>query len=457
MPNPQTLLTLIVVSPLAVFLLLGAVWVAGWQVSERAGSRISAGSFLFATGALALLTFSMRAAGWAPVSAELGDWFSAGTYTFRLQLLADSLSLPLLALTVILAGLIGAFSSRYLHRDRGYFRFFLLLHLFAFGAELAFTAGSLDLLIGGWELVGFTSVMLIAFFNDRTEPVRNSLRAFAVYRMADVGLLIGVFVLHHAAGTASIQDLFYGAWPRQDTALGNGTATVVALLFLLAAAGKSAQAPFSGWLPRAMEGPTPSSAIFYGGISVHLGVYLMLRAEPILQTSPIAPIVVIIVGLITAIHATLAGRVATDAKTILAYATLGQLGVIFIEVGLGFNHVALYHLLGHAAIRTLQFLRAPSMLHDYHRVHSAAGGHFPATGTHYERILPAGFRSWLYRLALDRCHLDTFVDRFVAGPAMRVAGRMVKFEYGDHKRTGKSPEHVPLGSETPEMAGRIDA
>ncbi len=119
------------------------------------------------------------------------------------MLLADRLSLPFLAMTVVLSGLIGQFSATYLHRESGFFRFFLLLHLFAFGSLLAFAAGSFDLLIAGWELVGITSVLLIAFFDRRPAPVENGLRVFAVYRACDIGLLVGVFAMHHWAGNAS--------------------------------------------------------------------------------------------------------------------------------------------------------------------------------------------------------------------------------------------------------------
>src|SRR6185437_92482 len=132
-------------------------------------------------------------------------------------------------------------------------RFFLLLHLFAFGSLLAFAAGSFDLLIGGWELVGITSVLLNAFFDQRPAPVENGLRVFGIYRACDIGLLLGVFALHNWAGSGS----FDAGMPRLATT----QATIVCLFLLLAAAGKAAQIPFSGWLPRAMEGPTPSSAI----------------------------------------------------------------------------------------------------------------------------------------------------------------------------------------------------
>jgi NADH-quinone oxidoreductase subunit L len=457
MLTPEMLLAFILAAPLLVFLLLSLGWLAGLQIGERTIVRITSGAFVSSTIAVVLLAFDMSRNSWSPIVVDFVDWFSAGEYRFPLQLLVDSLSLPLLGLSVIIAGLIGSFSSRYLHRDRGFFRFFLLLHLFAFGSELAFTAGSVDLLIAGWELVGLTSVLLIAFFDERTAPVRNALRAFAIYRITDVGLLLGVFFLHHAAGSSSWGVLFSGNWPAQSTPLSTGVATAVALLFLFAAAGKSAQAPFSGWLPRAMEGPTPSSALFYGAIAVHLGVYLLLRCEPLLRASSVAPTAVVIIGLITALHATLSGRAAADAKTSLAFATLAQLGVIFVEVGLGFERVALCHLIGHAAIRTLQFLRAPSMLHDYHRVHAAAGGALPKTGTHYEKMLPIGFRRWMYRFALDRSHLDTFIERFFAAPVVRSAKHIAALERGDEIRPRVSQDPLPAELITTKVAGGLDA
>jgi NAD(P)H-quinone oxidoreductase subunit 5 len=206
-----------------------------------------------------------------------------------------------------------------------------------------------------------------------------------------------------------------------------------------------------------MEGPTPSSAIFYGAISVHLGVYLLLRAEPIVLASRVTSGAVIAIGLITAIHATLSGRASSDVKTSLAYAALAQLGLIFVEVGLGWTTLALFHMIGHAAVRTLQFLRAPSMLHDYHRVHAASGGNLGKTGAHYEVLLPAAVRGWAYRLALDRGHLDHVIDRMVAGPLVRLAQRMV----GDDGRepfTTTSSEAVPVQKAlTPKMAGGYDA
>src|SRR5215469_11532364 len=285
----QSALLFVVMTPGVIFCLLALTWLMGLTPSERVVSRITGLTFAACLLALLPLLTALAAAGAPPVVVTFGNWFSVHEYRFPLVLMADRLSLPFLAMTVALSGLIGQFSATYLHRESGFFRFFLLLHLFAFGSLLAFAAGSFDLLIGGWELVGITSVLLIGFFDQRPAPVENGLRVFAVYRACDIGLLVGVFALHTWTGTAS----FIAGLPR----LTGAQSTVLCLFLLLAAAGKAAQIPFSGWLPRAMEGPTPSSAIFYGAISIHAGAYLLLRVQPLLAESHRASDCVIVIGL----------------------------------------------------------------------------------------------------------------------------------------------------------------
>ena len=400
-------------APGGVFGILALLWLLGWEPSERILSRITGLTFAACALAMGGLLWALAASGVPAVTVTFGNWFAVHEYRFPLVLMADRLSLPFLVMTVVLSGLIGQFSATYLHRESGFFRFFLLLHLFAFGSLLAFAAGSFDLLIAGWELVGITSVLLIAFFDQRPAPVENALRVFGVYRASDIGLLVGVFALHEWAGGAS----FAGGMP----ALNSVQAAVVCLFLLLAAAGKAAQIPFSGWLPRAMEGPTPSSAIFYGAISIHAGAYLLLRAQPLLAGTRVATMCVIVTGLATAVYGTMAGRASADAKTSLAFASLTQVGVIFVEIGLGFRSIAVAHILGHAVVRTLQFLRAPSMLHDYHRMHSAIGGEIAATGRHLEDLIPDAAQVWLYRWALDRGHLDTILDRWFIDPLLQIS------------------------------------
>jgi NADH:ubiquinone oxidoreductase subunit 5 (subunit L)/multisubunit Na+/H+ antiporter MnhA subunit len=416
--SSQAILIFVVLAPGVVFAVFALLWLLGWSPGERLLSWITGLTFAACAFGIAALVWTVASA--STVTVAFGNWFAVGDYHFPLVLMADRLSLPFLALAAVLSGLIAQFSATYLHREPGFLRFFLLLHLFAFGSLLAFAAGSFDLLAAGWEVVGITSVLLIGFFQLRPAPVENGLRVFGIYRACDIGLFVGVFAMHDWAGTASFDSGF--------PTLTSAHAVIVCLLLLLAAAGKAAQIPFSGWLPRAMEGPTPSSAIFYGAISIHAGAYLLLRAQPLLASSWLASALVILIGLATAIHGAIAGRASADAKTSLAYATLTQVGIIFIEIGLGWKWLAVVHILGNATVRTMQFLRAPSMLHDYHQMHSAIGGDASPTGTQIEELLPERVQLWLYRWAFDRGHLDTILDRWIIDPLLQVSTYLAKHD-----------------------------
>jgi NAD(P)H-quinone oxidoreductase subunit 5 len=422
----HAILVFVVVAPGAAFAILALLWMVGWSPRERVVSWLTGLTFLGCTlgvGALAWIMLWSRDR--SAVVVTFGNWFGVGDYHFPLVLIADHLSLPFLALAAVLSGLIGHFSASYLHRESGFLRFFLLLHLFAFGSLLAFASGSFDLLAAGWEIVGITSVLLIGFFQLRAAPVENGLRVFSIYRACDIGLLVGVFAMHHWAGTASFDHGFPNLTGNQ--------AFIACLLLLLAAVGKAAQVPFSGWLPRAMEGPTPSSAIFYGAISIHAGAYLLLRAQPLLARSALGSTLVILIGAATAIHGTIVGRASSDAKTSLAYATLTQVGVVFMEIGLGWKWLAVAHILGNATVRTMQYLRAPSMLHDYHQMYSAIGTKLAPTGKQFEELLPERVQLWLYRWAFDRGHLDTILDRWVIDPLLQVSSYFAR-----HDRIGMS-------------------
>lgn len=424
----EHLLLILVAPPGAIVLMLGFLWLLGFSLSEKFIARLTKLTYLSLAGVVAWMAWVLTQSGVFVVHKQLGNWFQVAHYGFPLSLRADALSLPLIGLTVILAGVVGAFSLRYLHRDAGFFRFFLLLHLFTFGALLIFSADSLDVLIAGWELVGITSVLLIGFFQYRRDPAKNALRVFATYRVADLGILIAVFLSHHWYGTTTWAGLFSGTWPDDVSNVHGPAASAMAVLLVLAASGKSAQVPFCGWLARAMEGPTPSSAIFYGGISIHAGAYLLMRIQPLIVASTLASCVLIVIGLSTAILGTLVHRTCADAKTSLCYAAQTQIGIIFAEIGMGWPKLALLHLMSHAILRTMQFLRTPSMLRDYHRIHAAAGGIPDPTGEHYESLLPTGVQIWLYRLALGRGFYDSIVDRFVVAPVKKGANVLSAFE-----------------------------
>ena len=310
-------------------------------------------------------------------------------------------------LSFVLCGTIGAFAIRYMHREPGYNRFFMLYAMFVAGMVVSGVAGTIETLFTGWELVGLSSALLIAFFHERAMPVRNGLHVWSIYRISDAAFLAAAIVLHHMLGQGDFDELL-GTGPGRASRRRTSPreALVVGLLLLFAAAGKSGLVPFSGWLPRAMEGPTPSSAVFYGALSVHLGAYLAAAGQPDHCASPWLGAAMVAVGLVTAVYGALTARVQTDIKSALSFASLTQVGLIVAEIGLGLRWIPLIHLIGHACLRTLQFVRAPTLLRttdpgERHRQPAPR----PAGGR-LEGLTPRPARAWFYRLALERGYLD---------------------------------------------------
>jgi NAD(P)H-quinone oxidoreductase subunit 5 len=369
---------------------------------------------------LALLGL-MLATGRRHIEFGLGHWVSIPHYDFWIKFEFDRLNVPFVLLTFILCGTISAFGARYMHRESGYVRFFVLFALFQFGMIVTSLACTIETLFAGWEMVGLSSALLVAFFQERPAPVRNGLRVWIVYRVSDAALLIASVVVHHLTGSGDF-DNFLGraAWPEGHGSLTGSAAFLVGLLLALAAAGKSALIPFSGWLPRAMEGPTPSSAVFYGSLSVHLGAFLLLRVSPILDVSPALCVVVVALGLSTALFASLVCRVQTDIKSALSFASLTQVGLIVAEIGAGFRYIALMHIIGHACLRTLQFVRAPTLLRDYNTIENAIGDQLPTGSARFPRRLSDRAATWFYRFALERGYFDAFLTSWVVRPFVRV-------------------------------------
>ena len=228
----------------------------------------------------------MLAVGVSQHPIELGDWVITPGYHLKFEFVLDLLSLSYVILTLVLCGTIGAFSTRYMHRESGYNRFFVLFAVFLLGMVTAALSDTVETLFAGWEMVGLSSVLLIAFFQERPSPPRNGLRVWIVYRVCDAALMLAAVLMHEINGAGDFDHLVgTHAWPQHDPLLTGPHFGLLGVLFIIAAAGKSALVPFSGWLPRAMEGPTPSSAVFYGALSVHLGVFLLLRVSPVLDSS----------------------------------------------------------------------------------------------------------------------------------------------------------------------------
>ena len=387
--------------PSLVLIVLVTAWWFELKLSESAVAQMVIAAFGWTSVCcVGLLTQFVGHSPGAPL--ELAEWFSVGHYATVWNEALDPLALLLSLLASGLILLIAVFSRSYLHSETGYLRFYLLTTLFGLGVLLVALSGSLAQLLFGWELVGVTSALLIAFFSHRVTPARSALRAFLSYRVGDIGLLSAVALLHHVAGTTDFHETGQHAWLGVHNPGTPGVTTALLLLVLMACAGKSALAPFCGWLPRAMEGPTPSSAVFYGALSINLGPFLLLRCWPLLESSPVGRVAVFVVGLATVVHGTLVGRVQSDAKSALAYGSMTQVGLVVMEIALGWYALAVVHMIGHACLRTLELLRAPSLLHDYSHLEKSLGEVLPRMGAHYERMLTPGARSWLYRQALER-------------------------------------------------------
>lgn len=418
----------VLAAPAVLVAVLGVTSLLGRTLSEDAIARILQTGMLAGLVAAVGVFALMLVRDVRHVTVTLGDWVVLGdgpggqpVFHYSVKFVFDRLSVPLAVLSFTLCGVIGAFARKYMHREPGYNRFFTLYTVFVLGMVVTSLADTIETLFAGWELVGLSSALLVAFFQHRPAPARNAFRVWVVYRISDAALLLAAVVMHHVWGGGDFEKLLGAeSWPDGHATVTGLQVLAVGGLLLIAAAGKSALVPFSGWLPRAMEGPTPSSAVFYGALSVHLGVYLLLRVGPLIDSSPILAMLVVTLGLVTAAYAYLAGSVQTDIKSALSFASLTQVGLIVAEIGLGFRYVALVHLIGHACLRTPQFLRAPTLLQDYRGLENAIGGRLPRGAAWWERVSAGDFGSRLYRFAVERGHLDALLGDYVASPFVRL-------------------------------------
>jgi NADH-quinone oxidoreductase subunit L len=408
-------------APVALLGLLGVRSLVNRPLAERWTGPLAAGTMMTACAALtaALVAYGTTATGTRLLS--FGEWSSSHEGGIAIEFLVDRFSLAFAALSAAIAGVVSAFSSRYLHREAGYNRYFVLLALFVTGMLFVGLAGNVEVLFIGWECVGLSSALLVAFFHERPAPVSNALRVLSVYRISDAAMLSAAVLLRHVAGSDSLSLLFGGAGAASTAGLTGASATIIAVLLIVAVAGKSALLPFSGWLPRAMEGPTPSSAVYYGSLSIHAGCFLLLRAAPLLERAPAARLLAGALGVATAVFAGTATRVQSDVKSSLAYASLTQVGLIVVEIAIGWYTVAFLHLAGHACFRLLQFLSAPNVLHDLHGIENALGERPSGSRGYLASVMSDRLRRVLFLLALERGFLDSLVDRAVVEPFTRSA------------------------------------
>jgi NAD(P)H-quinone oxidoreductase subunit 5 len=416
--SAHVLQTAMLVTCLAPLLLLGVLAAAALVRRGRSETvtAIAVRSLLGVAVLAAATGLAVRIANPSvPKLLSYGTWFSFEEEAFRLDFVSDAPALCFALLSIAICGVVAAFSLRYMHREPGFQRYFVQFAMFTLGITLVALAGSVEVLFAGWELLGLSSVLLVGFFHERPAPLGNALRVFAVYRVSDAAMLSAAVLLHHWAGSGSLALVFSRA---STVAIGPERSLAIALLLLLAVAGKSALLPFSGWLPRAMEGPTPSSAVYYGALSIHAGCFLLLRAEPLLAGLWVARLLAALAGAATAGYATLTARVQTDVKSSLSYAALTQVGIIVVEISLGWTTLALLHICGHACLRLLQFLSAPNVLHDVHELEDRVGGHL----TPGDRGILRSASPALYLFALERGFVDSLMDRLVVRPFLVVCG-----------------------------------
>jgi NADH-quinone oxidoreductase subunit L len=355
---------IVLAAPLAGTIVTGALFrrlpgqLAGWI-----GTAAIAVSFVFALIALAKLQAL------SPSHRELTStaWTIFGTVKVdaRLTILVDPLSVFMICVVAGVSTLIHLYSISYLKGDRGYVRFFAYLNFFVFSMLLLVLAGNFVVLIVGWALVGAASYMLISFWYRRTTATSAGIKAFVINVVGDVGLVLGTFFIFRHTGTLDFLATFHRA--SHDFASGSGDITAGCLLLLVGAIAKSAQIPLHTWLPDAMEGPTPVSALIHAATMVTAGVYLIARMHPLFQLAPAAEDAGAIIGCLTLLVAGTIGLAATDLKRVIAYSTMSQIGYMIMAVSVGAYVQGLFHLMTHAFFKALLFMAAGSVI-------SAMGG-----------------------------------------------------------------------------------
>jgi NADH-quinone oxidoreductase subunit L len=292
------------------------------------------------------------------------EWIEAGGLRVPLSLLVDPLSSVMMLVVTGVGALIHVYSLGYMAHDEDRVRFFSYMNLFTFFMLLLVLGGSLPLLFVGWEGVGLCSYLLIGFWYRKDSASAAGLKAFVVNRIGDVGLILGMIFVFHAFGSLDLVDIADNAGALAPERLWEwGPATIACLLLFLGATGKSAQIPLHVWLPDAMEGPTPVSALIHAATMVTAGVYLVVRLGPLYHQSETAMLVVAVTGAVTALVAGTIAIVQTDIKRVLAYSTVSQLGFMFLAAGVGAFGVAIFHLFTHAFFKALLFLGSGSVIH----------------------------------------------------------------------------------------------
>jgi len=294
---------------------------------------------------------------------HLAHWIRAGSFTVDFAFYLDQLSLVMLLVVTGVGFLIHIYSVGYMWEDPSYYRFFSYLNLFMFFMLTLVLANNYLLMFIGWEGVGLASYLLIGFWFTKDSAASAGKKAFIVNRIGDFGFLIGLFLMIQHFGSLNFTQVFDSVRPISAEVSGAGLLTTIGILLMVGACGKSAQIPLYVWLPDAMEGPTPVSALIHAATMVTAGVYMVSRSHVIFERAPAALTVVAVIGTLTALFAATIGITQTDIKKVLAYSTVSQLGYMFMACGVGAFSAGIFHLMTHAFFKGLLFLGAGSVIH----------------------------------------------------------------------------------------------
>lgn len=324
----------------------------------------------------------------------------------------------------MLTFLVTTYSRIYFHREQGYKRFYYTILFFYSGYMMAVFAGNMETLFIGWEILGLTSFLLVAFYRERYLPVKNAFKVFSIYRIGDVGIILAMWASHHLwHENITFEKIQNYELVHHHLESHSMFGLFISVMILLAACAKSAQFPFSSWLPRAMEGPTPSSAIFYGSLSVHLGLFLLIRTMPFWEHQLIARILIGAVGIFTAAMGASIGRVQSSVKSQIAYASVAQIGLMFFELSLGFETFALFHFAGNAFLRTYQLLVSPSAVSYLIREQFY---HFEPKHETIETHFSKKLEYSLFLLSIKEFNMDELLDKVLWKPFKNL-GNLLRF------------------------------
>ncbi len=406
--------TLLVLIP-SITLLACLLFPKNW---ERSIANTALGGILLTFLLFLGLVYVWVKGGFADLSFTGLEIYESLHYHFFVDFFLDTTSVVFFAMTCLTTMLIFLFSKYYMHRDPGFKRFYNTILVFFAGLTFVIFAGNFETLFLGWEFIGISSFLLIAFYRDRFLPAKNSLKVFSLYRIADAFFLIALWYAHHLFGGS----IHFSEFSALIAEYGNEL-TLLGVFFLIVALIKSAQYPFSYWLPRAMEGPTTSSAIFYGALSIHMGLFVLIRTYPLWEGSLELKIATVCFGLVTALVATTITRVQSSIKSQIAYASITQIGIMFVEVALGLHFLALFHFVSNALLRSYQLLISPSIVG--YLIHEQLF-HFVPPAQKIQDGFFGKIRATFYILAIREWNMDSSTTHYFWKPVKQI-GRGLKF------------------------------